>query len=151
MTKQQASSQPSKATMEPFNFQTIFDESTLRNAYSILDIINSYQMKSPDGNTISRDTSQSLRTIVSLYDEIKASKPIRMCLPAFPAKSPNTEDKVLGRLPDMADEFALAHLNGLCKAITDVYEHGAELTIISDGLIYNGMLSNNDPSTAARH
>ncbi len=64
-----------------------------------------------------------------------------MCLPAFPFKSPNTSTKVLGRLPDKAEEFALAHLNGLCAAIGDVYPPGAKLMIISDGLVYNGTVS----------
>ncbi|KAI2601828.1 Pyoverdine/dityrosine biosynthesis protein-domain-containing protein [Hypoxylon sp. NC1633] len=63
-----------------------------------------------------------------------------MCLPAFPFKSPNTSTKVLGRLPDKAEEFALAHLNGLCAAIGDIYAPGARLMIVSDGLVYNDLL-----------
>lgn len=63
-----------------------------------------------------------------------------LCLPAFPFKSPNTQSKVLGKLPDKGEEFALAHLNGLCLAVKDIYEPGAELVIISDGLVYNGEL-----------
>lgn len=46
----------------------------------------------------------------------------------------------MGRLPDKGEEFALAHLNGLCLAVKDVYEPGARLTIISDGLVYNDLL-----------
>lgn len=61
-----------------------------------------------------------------------------MCLPAFPFKSPNTQSKVLGRLPDKGEEFAMAHLNGLCLAVKDIYPPGAKLTIVSDGLVYNG-------------
>lgn len=30
------------------------------------------------------------------------------------------------------------HLNGLCESIAEIYEHGAELVITSDGLVYNG-------------
>ena len=47
-------------------------------------------------------------------------------------------DKVLGTLPDLGEELALMHLNGLCESIADIYEHGAELVITSDGLVYNG-------------
>jgi pyoverdine/dityrosine biosynthesis protein Dit1 len=61
-----------------------------------------------------------------------------MCLPAFPWKSANQVYKVLGTLPDKAEELALKRLNGICEAIGDVYKPGAELLIISDGLVYNG-------------
>lgn len=62
-----------------------------------------------------------------------------MALPAFPFKSPNGDVKVLGVLPDKAEDVALAHLNGLCAAIGDIYPPGAILTIVSDGLVYNGL------------
>lgn len=69
-----------------------------------------------------------------VYSQVKSAEPIRLCLPAFPFKSPNSTRKVLGKLPDKAEEFALAHLNGLCLAIGDVYPPGAKLTIVSDGI-----------------
>jgi pyoverdine/dityrosine biosynthesis protein Dit1 len=63
---------------------------------------------------------------------------IKMLLPGFPFKSPNSRDKVLSNLPDLGEELALKHLNGLCENIKAVYEHGAEVHITSDGLVYNG-------------
>lgn len=70
--------------------------------------------------------------------QIERRAPIRMILPAFPFKSPNSRDKVLGTLPDFGEELALAHLNGLCQNITEVYAPGADVYISSDGLVYNG-------------
>jgi pyoverdine/dityrosine biosynthesis protein Dit1 len=61
-----------------------------------------------------------------------------MCLPAFPFKSANKVEKVLGTLPDKAEELALARLNSMCATIGHFYEPGAQLTVISDGLVYNG-------------
>lgn len=78
--------------------------------------------------------------LAQIYTSVKAGRPLKMCLPAFPFKSPNSRDKVLGHLPDKAEEFALAHLNGLCSAIQDIYAPGASLRIISDGLVYNDLL-----------
>ena len=69
---------------------------------------------------------------------MKANERIRMVLPAFPFKSPNSEVKVLGTLPDKAEDVALVHLNGLCAAVEDNYSPGAILTIVSDGLVYSG-------------
>jgi hypothetical protein len=41
-----------------------------------------------------------------IASQVRAGEPVRMCLPAFPFKSPNSADKVLGRLPDMAEGLA---------------------------------------------
>jgi pyoverdine/dityrosine biosynthesis protein Dit1 len=71
--------------------------------------------------------------------QVARKEPIRMLLPGFPFKSPNTRDKVLGVLPDLGEELALKHLDGLCEQIKEVYEYGAECHITSDGLVYNGM------------
>ena len=72
---------------------------------------------------------------------VERKEPVRMLLPGFPFKSPNTKDKVLGVLPDLGEELALKHLDGLCEKIKAVYEHGAECHITSDGLVYNGELT----------
>jgi pyoverdine/dityrosine biosynthesis protein Dit1 len=70
--------------------------------------------------------------------QVERKEPIRMLLPGFPFKSPNMKDKVLGVLPDLGEELALKHLDGLCEKIKAIYEHGAECHITSDGLVYNG-------------
>lgn len=75
-----------------------------------------------------------------VVEQVKRQEPIRMILPAFPFKSPNSRDKVLGTMPDFGEELALFHLNGLCENIAQVYEHGANVYISSDGLVYNGKL-----------
>ncbi|KAJ5494898.1 Isocyanide synthase xanB [Penicillium diatomitis] len=72
--------------------------------------------------------------------QVERQEPIRMILPAFPFKSPNCRDKVLGVMPDFGEELALCHLNGLCENIAQVYEPGANVYISSDGLVYNDIL-----------
>lgn len=115
----------------------IMDEEALTTAAGILDIICRYRLKRASTDEL----EGRLGFLSQIYRKVKSQSEIRMCLPAFPFKSPNTRDKVLSRLPDKADEFALANLNGLCSAIKDYYEPGAKLTIISDGLVYNGTLA----------
>lgn len=73
-----------------------------------------------------------------VLEQIVKQEPIRMILPAFPFKSPNARNKVLGNMPDFGEELALAHLNGLCQNIGEVYAPGADVYISSDGLVYNG-------------
>ncbi|GKT56493.1 pyoverdine dityrosine biosynthesis [Colletotrichum tofieldiae] len=117
----------------------MIDDEALSTAAAILDIICRYRLRRPH-ETCPAELEGRLGFLSQIYRKVKARGQIRMCLPAFPFKSPNTKDKVLGRLPDKADEFSLANLNGLCSAIKDFYEPGAKLTIISDGLVYNDLL-----------
>lgn len=114
-----------------------FDEQALGLAAKILDIICQYALKRPHQLDVP-ELDNKLGFLSTLYKSVRADEPVLMCLPAFPFKSPNNRDKVLGTLPDKAEEFALANLNGLCAAIGDVYTPGARLTIVSDGLVYNG-------------
>lgn len=69
---------------------------------------------------------------------VTAGERIEACLPAFPFKSANKEYKVLGKLPDKAEELALDRLNSICRRIQEIYPPGARITIISDGITYNG-------------
>lgn len=114
---------------------TKLDEQALETASQILGVISRYRLshkptpKSDEGD---------LKFLAQIYSKVRAGRVINMCLPAFPFKSPNSVTKVLGHLPDKAEEVALAHLNGLCNAIKNIYPAGSELTIISDGLVYNG-------------
>jgi pyoverdine/dityrosine biosynthesis protein Dit1 len=63
---------------------------------------------------------------------------VQACLPAFPFKSANKVYKVLGSLPDKAEELALERLNSLCQRVQEIYAPGAEIVIVSDGITYNG-------------
>ncbi|KAF8323622.1 Pyoverdine/dityrosine biosynthesis protein-domain-containing protein [Cantharellus anzutake] len=64
---------------------------------------------------------------------------IQLALPAFPFKSPS-KDKVLGTLPDMAEEIVLRRLEDLCRSLEDLYPPGAQLHIVSDGIVYGELL-----------
>lgn len=70
---------------------------------------------------------------------IRQRRPIQFVLPAFPAKSPNPQ-KVLGRLPDMAERVALIFLQNLCMRIKTIYRPGAQVTICSDGLVFSDLV-----------
>ena len=104
-------------------------------ANDILDIIQRYGK-----NIATKDApwpgKAKFLPIVESY--VTKEEPVRMVLPAFPFKSPNRKDKTLGSLPDLGEELALMHLNGLCETISEIYSHGANVVITSDGLVYNG-------------
>ncbi|KAL4926552.1 transferase family protein [Aspergillus undulatus] len=80
---------------------------------------------------------------------VAAGMRIEACLPAFPFKSANKVYKVLGSLPDKAEELALGRLNAMCMRVREVYSPGAQVTIISDGITYNDLLCISDQDTWA--
>lgn len=82
---------------------------------------------------------------------VDAARPIEFVLPAFPAKSPNP-NKVLGRLPDMAERLSLSFLNELCERIRGFHAPGAKLTICSDGRVFGDLIRVDDRDiTAYQH
>ncbi|KAI4154545.1 MAG: hypothetical protein LQ341_000328 [Variospora aurantia] len=119
----------------------VTDRPSAQVATRILDIIQRY-----GHNATSREEAWPGKTKFMPLVEAYVSKhePVQMVLPAFPFKSPNRKDKTLGSLPDLGEELALMHLNGLCESITEVYEHGAKVVITSDGLVYNDLMGIDD-------
>ena len=81
-----------------------------------------------------------LRQVISAIEE---RRPITFVLPAFPAKSPNPA-KVLGTLPDMAEQLSLEFLNNLCQQIQKIYSPGARIILSSDGRVFNDVVGIRD-------
>ncbi|KAI9933125.1 hypothetical protein MW887_007596 [Aspergillus wentii] len=106
-------------------------------AVRILKIIESYGVNFEKTGESWKGLDSFIPTVL---DQVGKQEPVRMILPAFPFKSPNARDKVLGKLPDLGEELALFHLNGLCENIGSIYEPGANVYISSDGLVYNDIL-----------
>lgn len=106
-------------------------------AEDVLSVIESYRLKaSPFDPKVIPQARETFLPIIQRAVEKQA--PLSLTLPAFPFKSPNAEEKVLGVLPDKAEEVSLKHLQAFCDNIKDTYVHGAELTIVSDGIVYSG-------------
>ncbi|OTA98115.1 hypothetical protein M426DRAFT_17741 [Hypoxylon sp. CI-4A] len=129
----EATSSPIDSAREPGKLVPVH----LETASRILSIISRYKLAK---DTLLAKSNDGVNFLAQIYSRVAANEPLLMCLPAFPFKSPNTSTKVLGRLPDKAEEFGLAHLNGLCASIGDIYAPGASLMIVSDGLVYNDLL-----------
>ena len=88
-----------------------------------------------DHNCIPCQSPHLLKVITA----IRNAKPITFVLPAFPGKSPN-QSKVLGPLPDMAEQLALEFLQQLCDRIKEVYAPGAEIILCSDGRVFSDVV-----------
>lgn len=69
---------------------------------------------------------------------VEAGTPLELVMPSFPFKHRNPV-KVGRRSPDMAEVLCLCRLREVCLALRRVYEPGARVVIVSDGLVYQGM------------
>ena len=108
----------------------------------ILDVIFEYALNKFD-NTMEQLAAGRPKFLSVIDKFVIGGRQVEMCIPAFPFKSANKVSKVFGILPDKAEELALDRLNTMCIRIGDVHPPGAKLTIISDGLVYNGLCNTN--------
>lgn len=103
----------------------------------ILDIMHEHALnKFDDSKERFAAGREKLLSAIDVF--VQAGERVEACLPAFPFKSANKVYKVLGSLPDKAEELALERLNNMCARIKQVYKPGAKVIIISDGITYNG-------------
>ena len=63
---------------------------------------------------------------------VSRNLPLRFLLPAFPVKSSNKKEKVLGEGADFAEFLALRTLITTIRKLQAIYKHGVSLTILSD-------------------
>jgi len=70
---------------------------------------------------------------------VKKNDPVTFVLPGFPGKSPNPA-KVLGHLPDHAEQLALHFLGNLCKKIKKIYSPGIKIILCSDGRVFSDVI-----------
>ncbi|KAJ4051366.1 hypothetical protein NW756_003480 [Fusarium oxysporum] len=136
------------STVRPVAEQQDTDPSVHAVSSKILDIIFEYALnKFSDSKERLEAGRPKFLSVVGKF--VTTSTRVEMCLPAFPFKSANKAYKVFGILPDKAEEIALDRLNTMCIRIGEIYQPGVQCTIISDGVVYNDLLSIPDRDTWA--
>lgn len=104
---------------------------------SVVDIIASYLHFGAKGDQFVASGRSSLIKTVTTF--ISSSQRIELIFPGFPFKSPSPT-KVLSSLPDLGEELLLKRLDSLAADITNVYEAGAVVKVVSDGVVYGSLL-----------
>ncbi|MEU1673642.1 isocyanide synthase family protein [Streptomyces roseifaciens] len=118
-------------------------------AVEVIREVLSHQRRMRDGGCAGRVCLRCVRHhLDAVRGAMEAGRRIEFVLPAFPTKSPNPA-KVLGPLPDLAEELALRFLNSLCERIAEVYPPGAAILICSDGRVFNDLLGVSDENVTA--
>ncbi|KAL4778524.1 Pyoverdine/dityrosine biosynthesis protein-domain-containing protein [Aspergillus varians] len=134
---------------QSINISTSHKDQAIRDiSRLILNIIIEYALnKFDDARSRLDKGSEGFLPVIERF--VAAGTRVETCLPAFPFKSANKVYKVLGALPDKAEELALNRLNTMCMRIREIYSPGAQVTIISDGITYNDLLCISDQDTWA--
>lgn len=79
---------------------------------------------------------------------VEKNEPVTFILPAFPGKSPNPE-KVLGHLPDFAEQLSLKFLGTLCQRIKRIYRPGIKIILCSDGRVFSDVIGMKESDVTA--
>lgn len=90
----------------------------------------------PDDQFESRGRDR-LRQTVARY--VETGETMELVFPGFPFKS-TSRKKVLGALPDYAEEVLLKRLDAAAVAVEQFYPPGVMVRIVSDGVVYQGLL-----------
>lgn len=76
----------------------------------------------------------------SLEPMVEKNQEVLLHMLAFPFKfSKQGSAKCIGDCPDLAEQQAIFTLNNLCDAVNEVYEPGARLVVLSDGILWNDL------------
>ena len=67
---------------------------------------------------------------------VRKNRPVTMIMVGFPFKSANTQKKVIGRLPDMAERKSLEYIHSMMDKIKNIYSPGVSLLVFCDGIFF---------------
>ncbi|KAL1848806.1 hypothetical protein Plec18167_004412 [Paecilomyces lecythidis] len=117
------------------------EEEVDKMAEKVMDVLATYFWSPDDESGVLRASDWPGRKFFKKHAThwIRRNEPVKMVLPAFPFKSANPE-KVSGLLPDFAEFLGLSRLNQMCLDIHKVYEFGAQITLATDGVVFNDLV-----------
>lgn len=75
---------------------------------------------------------------------VMENKPINFVMLGFPMKSPNNRDKVLGTMPDLAEEAAFQNFADFNNKIKSIYIPGVNISIVNDGYVFSDIMEVED-------
>jgi pyoverdine/dityrosine biosynthesis protein Dit1 len=102
---------------------------------TIVDVISRFLNKDAPDDQFEAVGRAGLRETVSRY--VESGEKMEFVFPGFPFKSTSTK-KVLGKLPDLAEEILLSRLEALASTVSEHHPAGAAVRIVSDGIVYQG-------------
>lgn len=105
---------------------------------NIISVFQGFRMMPLEIDQFESVGKQVLREKITPF--VQAGKPVLFSIMGFPMKSPNDRDKVLGKLPDLAEEATLENFATFAKMVQGVYAPGIKIAVISDGLAFSDVM-----------
>jgi pyoverdine/dityrosine biosynthesis protein Dit1 len=131
------------------NFPLRFPDRATRIARVILEDIMEFRRVSNSHTSCDIGCEACLEPHLSqIISAVRKNRPVTFVLPAFPGKSPNSA-KVLGHLPDMAEQRSLEFLEHLCSTVQKHYSPGAKIILCSDGRVFSDAVGLDEEKVSA--
>lgn len=111
-------------------------------AQQVLGIFEGFRMAPTFINEWEQGGRQQFEGQLSSF--IDKNKPIEFMMLGYPFKSTNHRDKTIGELPDLAEEVSLENFARFGKAVCAVYPPGVHVNLVSDGFMFNDLLTLED-------
>lgn len=105
---------------------------------SILNAFTEFRMQPLATDEYEAKGKQVLREKLTVF--VEQNKEIKFSMLGFPFKSPNTRDKVIGIVPDMAEQATMEQFDRFAKVVQELYSPGIKLNIVSDGLAFSDVM-----------
>lgn len=134
-----------------FNMQTTaINDSNLEMAKRILTEVMNFRRVSKPSDLCADANCQTCSSmhLPKIISAVIKNEPVAFVLPAFPGKSPNKE-KVLGPLPDYAEQLALEFLGNLSLHIKKYYQPGIKIILCSDGRVFSDIVGMKESDVTA--
>ncbi len=108
----------------------------------LLNVFNNFRMTpTPADEFETKGKSLLINKIDAFVD---SHQPLSFVMLGYPFKSANERDKVLGKLPDFAEEVSMQNFAEFQKQVQEVYQPGVRFNIVNDGLVFNDLLDISD-------
>lgn len=104
----------------------------------VLDIFQGFRMNPTPIDQYETVGKEILGQKISSF--ISKGEKIEFVMLGYPMKSANDRDKVIGKLPDMAEEVSLRNFEDFNRQVQNVYSPGVEISIVNDGYVFNDLL-----------
>lgn len=75
-----------------------------------------------------------------IFPFLETNRPIDFVMLGYPMKSANDRDKVIGKVPDLAEEISLKNFASFNEQVKQFHAPGVRIHIVNDGYVFNDLL-----------
>lgn len=114
----------------------------MQTVNNIVSAFENFRMPQTANDLFQQTGKDVLRNRIAPF--VARNEPVKFVMLGFPMKSPNDRDKVLGSLPDMGEEIAIHNFGRFNEAVRQHYAPGVDVSVVSDGYVFNDLLNVSD-------